>query len=202
DGLYGSGRLNAARALTESWRSRAVRLGGKLVGAPAVFRMANGGTRVAIACDNRVLVLFDGATLDTLWSATLPFTPMSGPAVGAIPGVGMGIFVALASGGVAGYGDDGNVLPQWPKTGGSSAMRSGAAVWDIDGDGPPEVIAGADDGRVWAWHVNGDLVSGFPVQVSSMAGTVYFAVSHDQPARIAVTTQEGSLSLIEPNGTV
>ena len=202
DGLYGAGRLNAARALNETWVSRALPLSGKVVGAAAVFRAATGEPRVVVACDDRSLLVLDGASLDTLWKVTLPFAPVASPAVGPI-GQGMGIFVGLTTGRVAGYRDDGSPLPQWPKFAASSSMRGGTVVWDLDGDGPPEVLAGSDDGRVWAWHVNGDPVTGFPVQVSSNpGGTRPLAVSHDLQPRIAAATEDGTVSVIDAQGNV
>src|SRR5262245_10922793 len=202
DGQYGNGRLNLERALTEGWRSQAVRLGGRVVGAPAVFRMADGSARVAIATDDRSLVVLNGVTLDTIWVQTLPQVPASGPAVTSVPGQGIGIFVARAAGRIAGYRYDGTVLPGWPQTGGSSPLRAGATVWDLDGDGAPEIITGSDVGRVWAWHADGSLVSGFPVDVAPGARILPIAVSHELPARIAVAADNGSLTILDGAGGV
>ena len=40
-----------------------------------------------------------------------------------------------------------------------------AAVGDIDGDGKPEVVVATWFGSVWAWHADGSVASGFPVQL-------------------------------------
>jgi MYXO-CTERM domain-containing protein len=40
-----------------------------------------------------------------------------------------------------------------------------AAVGDIDGDGKPEVVVATWFGSVWAWHTDGSVVAGFPVQL-------------------------------------
>src|SRR5262249_30099528 len=91
----------------------------------------------------------------------------------------------------------------WPKTGGSSPMRAGTVVWDIDGDGPPEILAGSDDGKVWAWHANGTLVAGFPVVVTTNLGRMLpLAVSHEQPAVIAAGADDGTLLLLNADGTL
>jgi hypothetical protein len=102
-------------------------LGGRLVGsAGGVPHRERRHAESAMACDNRSLVMLDGVTLDTLWSASLPFvSPIASPAIGAIAGRRMGIFVALASGGVAGYRDDGTPLPLWPRQGTDSAHERG-----------------------------------------------------------------------------
>ncbi|HWE27723.1 MAG TPA: S8 family serine peptidase, partial [Polyangia bacterium] len=40
-----------------------------------------------------------------------------------------------------------------------------AAVGDIDGDGKPEVVVATWFGSVWAWHADGSVATGFPVQL-------------------------------------
>jgi len=40
-----------------------------------------------------------------------------------------------------------------------------AAIGDIDGDGKPEVVVATWFGSVWAWHSDGSVVAGFPVQL-------------------------------------
>ena len=46
-------------------------------------------------------------------------------------------------------------------------IHSTPALGDIDGDGDWEIVVGCDDGKVYAWHVNGDPVSGFPVDTGN-----------------------------------
>ncbi|HAH19533.1 MAG TPA: hypothetical protein DCL49_01355, partial [Candidatus Omnitrophica bacterium] len=41
-------------------------------------------------------------------------------------------------------------------------IRSTPALGDIDGDGSWEIVVGCDDGKVYAWHMDGTAVSGFP----------------------------------------
>ncbi len=89
---------------------------------------------------------------------------------------GDGVFeIALAeAGGIVhllnGRGQD---LPGWPvSTGarerstwpaaGEENIGGTVAVGDLDG-GTPEVVAATLDGSVWAWHVDGSVVDGFPV---------------------------------------
>jgi hypothetical protein len=64
---------------------------------------------------------------------------------------------------------------------GSPAFESGAmalpnegvlatpAVGDIDGDGEPEIIIGSLRGKLYAWHIDGTAVDGFPVSIDIRA---------------------------------
>ncbi|TVQ91871.1 MAG: hypothetical protein EA397_08195 [Deltaproteobacteria bacterium] len=47
------------------------------------------------------------------------------------------------------------------------AIYGATALADIDGDGRLEIIAGAGDQRLYAWHGDGRLVDGFPVELCS-----------------------------------
>ena len=214
DGQYGNGRLDVARALTETWRSGVARLPGKVVGPVGVMRLGDGSARVVIACDNRVLVMLDGSTLDTAWTVTLPFTPASGPALAVVPGQGVGIFVGLSSGRVAGYRQDGSVLPGWPTTGGNLPMGGGPAIADLDADGSPEIVCGSSNGDIYAWHSDGSVVTGFPVTVSAVGSVNQVAVMASPPGQtfpgcpppcglhavIAGVADDGTVLLIDQDG--
>ncbi len=41
-------------------------------------------------------------------------------------------------------------------------INGSVAVGDLDGDGRPEVVAGSDNGWVFAWHGDGSMVAGWP----------------------------------------
>ncbi|UCC50735.1 MAG: VCBS repeat-containing protein [Anaerolineaceae bacterium] len=64
------------------------------------------------------------------------------------------------------YGLDqqGNDLPGWQggKVVGGSVPAS-PSIGDITGDGLPNIVVAAEDKRLYAWHANGQLVSGFPM---------------------------------------
>ena len=65
----------------------------------------------------------------------------------------------------------GGSVPGWPVATGSYVLSS-PAVGDITGDGQPEVIVGANDGKLYAFHGNGRPVSGWPVTVYDNLGNV------------------------------
>lgn len=44
-----------------------------------------------------------------------------------------------------------------------ASIVSSVAVGDLDGDGSPEVVAASLEGKLFVWHADGTLVSGFPV---------------------------------------
>jgi hypothetical protein len=55
-------------------------------------------------------------------------------------------------------------------------------VGDLDGDGSPEVVVGADDARVWAWHADGTPVAGWPrAMTMSVKGAPLLANLDDDP---------------------
>jgi hypothetical protein len=113
-GQYGADRINLERAVKETWRSTATRIGAQIVGSVGVVRVNGGGARVAFATSDKKLVVLDGITLDTLAVATLSNTPTTGVTVGALgPAGGVGLFVGC-QGAVAGFRPDGRALPGWP----------------------------------------------------------------------------------------
>jgi hypothetical protein len=64
------------------------------------------------------------------------------------------------------FGTDskGNSLPGWQGgkiTGGTVAASP--SIGDITGDGKPNIVVAASDQRLYAWHINGQAVSGFPM---------------------------------------
>ena len=55
-----------------------------------------------------------------------------------------------------------NPLPGWPQPV-EGGIKAAAAIADLDGDGMDEVLVGASDGRLYAWHHDGTVVEGWPV---------------------------------------
>ncbi|GMQ77864.1 MAG: pyrrolo-quinoline quinone [Anaerolineae bacterium] len=70
-----------------------------------------------------------------------------------------------------GFDHQGNDLPGWEGgkvTGGSVVMSP--SIGDITGDSKPEVVVLAADNKVYAWHINGQKVSGFPMTPRDFIG--------------------------------
>jgi hypothetical protein len=105
------------------------------------------------------------------------------------------IIVATADGKVFAFQGDGRLLPGWPvftsllpgldpantnnhlrapayrkgevDTDIRGSVVAGTAVGDINGDDLPEVMVTDLEGKVYAWDVSGNLLSGFPVSTNS-----------------------------------
>ncbi len=54
-----------------------------------------------------------------------------------------------------------------PESQAAGATQATPILGDVDGDGRPEVILGAEDGRLYAWRADGGAAPGFPIQLSS-----------------------------------
>ncbi len=70
-----------------------------------------------------------------------------------------------------GWDSQGNALPGWEGgkvTGGG--MPASPAIGDITGDNEPEILALSMDQKLYAWHINGTSVSGFPMKPVSESG--------------------------------
>lgn len=52
----------------------------------------------------------------------------------------------------------------FPRKVAGSIQDSHIAVGDLDGDGMPEIVGGATDGRLYAWRSDGRYLQGFPIQ--------------------------------------
>lgn len=70
-------------------------------------------------------------------------------------------FPAPAGQNVYGVDRNGNALTGLPVTTGGRTMSS-PAIGDVNGDGAPDIVSMADDGRIYAWTHQGQLLPGFP----------------------------------------
>ncbi len=82
------------------------------------------------------------------------------------------VFETAENGGMVVYTHDGRLKEGWPQLtydrralGHTAGIVSTPAVADINADGKLEIIAGAFDHRVYAWHHDGRLVEGWPRHV-------------------------------------
>jgi hypothetical protein len=204
-GQYGSGRLNLERALKETWGSTAVRLGARVSGPAAVLATNLGGTRLALVTRDDHLAILDGATLDTVATASLAGVATSGVTAGPRSAAGgTGLFVSL-QGGVAGLRPDGAPLPGWPVSVPAEELQlRGCALGDLDGDGGFEVVCGSEAGRVWAWRMDGAVVAGFPAQVASSPVNPVAIARFGAAAgtRIIATAEDGTVAALGSDGAM
>jgi subtilisin family serine protease len=164
--LAGTGRLDLERLLADPPTSYARRAGATSVGPAAVLPRASGGVTLVQPMGNQRVLLLDGASGDTLRVVSLGGRPARQVAAADLgPGLGIGVFVGLANGLVAGLDSRGDPLPGWPAGPGGvfKQFAGGPALGDIDGDGALDVVCGSSDGEVWAWGADGQVKPGFPL---------------------------------------
>ena len=58
------------------------------------------------------------------------------------------------------------MLPGWPQPT-SGGVKASPLLVDLDGDGLKEIMAGDEDGKLYAWHMNGTPVAGWPIQAAA-----------------------------------
>jgi hypothetical protein len=99
---------------------------------------------------------------------------IGGPSVGDLLGNGQqDVVIGGLDGYVYAWGPSGNLLPGWPQATSAAVdpvnqtydagVYGTPALANLDGNPGLEVIVGAGDGKVYAWHADGTPVSGWPV---------------------------------------
>ena len=77
------------------------------------------------------------------------------------------------------------------------------AITDFDGDGAPEIAVAGRDGFLYVYHLSGDLLNNFPVDLGSTPQTGLLAqdVDNDGVPEILVNTGNGNLHLFRADGS-
>jgi hypothetical protein len=113
------------------------------------------------------------------------------------------VIVTQASGRVCVFDSDGSVAPGWPvaTTPAVDPPNVGAifgrpAVGDVDGDGRLEIVATANDYRVYMWTANGRIARGWPRALDNRGRAGYgdpvlADLDGDGRTEIIVTTDQG-----------
>jgi subtilisin family serine protease len=201
---YGTGRLDLDRAVRQTSLSSAFRVGAPAVGPAVVMPGTSGRASLAFVTSDAHLVVLS-LFGDTLAIAPLPAEPARQLAAADLGGgLGVGLFAGLVNGKVAGLDEHGNALPGWPRGASSTfyAMSAGPALGDLDGDGAPEVVCGSGDGNVYAWHANGNPVTGFPAPLfGSVSLPVALAPLDANPGlEIVAVTDLGDIHVLDSTG--
>ena len=163
-----------------------------------------GGLEVAIASSNdSVYVLTSSGARAPGWPRPLELTPGNGrvnsPVLAALRrhlgDPSLCVILASASGQIIAYGPSGNILPGWSNVQLGASTEASPAVADLDGDGSLEVLIGAEDRRLYAFHYDGTPVSGFPIETSAeIRGTpAIWDLDGDGATDIAVAGWDGGL---------
>ncbi|MBI3997105.1 MAG: S8 family serine peptidase [Candidatus Omnitrophica bacterium] len=149
---------------------------GSEASSPALADLDRNGTlEVIVATIEGHVYVFDHAgTLVPGWPAEIEANGDSSPVVADLDGDELPeIIVGAPGGNVYAWHGDGRPMAGWPqKTIGD--VLSSPAVADLDGDSRPEVVVGTGGfysfapGQVYAWHHDGSLVAGWPVQFDNI----------------------------------
>ncbi len=98
---------------------------------------------------------------------------------------------------------DGTPLPGWPRRG-TRPFASSPAFGDLSGDHRGCIVIGCDDGRVYAFHVDGERQVGWPVSTGNdVFSTPALAdLNHDRSEEAVLGSDDGCLYTVRGDGTV
>ncbi len=207
-GGYGTGRLNAYRALSDRVGSTAWAAGGAVIGPAVPIPLEGPARKLAYVTSDARLLIQDWLTGDTLALTPLPGVPARQLAAADLGGGhGIGLFVGTLDGALAGFDTSGVPLAGFPVTTGgtAAALGGGPALGDLDGDGVLEIVCGADDGRLWAWRASGSVQPGFPVMTSAagIGAPVALTDLDGAPGVEAIAaTRDGKVFAVRGNGAI
>ena len=135
-----------------------------------------GGLEIAIACGNdSVYVLTSSGSRSPGWPRPLELTPGNGrvnspvlaPLLRHLGDPSLCVIICGADGTLRAFGPSGNTLAGWSAVHLGAATEATPVVADLDGDGSLEVLIGAEDRRLYAFHADGNPVSGFPIETGA-----------------------------------
>jgi hypothetical protein len=147
---------------------------------PAVGQVVpGGGLEVVFGCMNdSVYVLTASGQRAPGWPRPLELTtgngrvpsPALAPLLAHLGDPRLDVVACGADGRVMAWDPQGNVLPGFANvTLGGAPTEASPAVADLDGDGTLEILIGAEDRRLYAFHSDGTPVSGFPIEIGAEA---------------------------------
>lgn len=101
------------------------------------------------------------------------------------------------------YGSLRQMRPGWPQSIGGG-VKAAVAVADLNDDGALEVLAGASDGKVYAWTANGSPLAGWPATLDPafrvLATPAVGDIDGDGQVDVVVPLSNGKLYALQANG--
>lgn len=137
-----------------------------------------GGLEVVVAAANdSVYVLTASGQRAPGWPRPLELTPGNGrvpspvlaPLLAPMGDARFDVIACGTDGHLAAWDPQGNLLPGFSGLTLGAATEASPAVADLDGDGSLEILIGAEDRRLYAFHAGGSPVSGFPIEIGAEA---------------------------------
>jgi len=129
-----------------------------------------------MACSNdSVYVLTSSGVRAPGWPRPLALTPGNGrvpspvlaPLRRHLGDPALDVILCGVDGKLMAFDPSGNPLPGWSSVTLGAATEASPAVADLDGDGSLEVLIGAEDRRLYAFHFDGTPVNGFPIETGA-----------------------------------
>jgi len=83
-------------------------------------------------------------------------------------------------------------------------VDSSPACGDLNGDGAQEIVVGGRDGKIYAFHGNGDVVEGWPVKTGSyvFAAPAVGDINNDGMLEVVVISNDGKLYALTGKGVL